>query len=544
MKKCRRCLIEKPEDDFYRQKAHTGKYYPSPNCILCSREIAKSKKKERYHDPATRVHVLSTIRARVGTDEYKEKVNQTLRDKYQNDFEFRKNILNKRKLNLLNPITRNQLQIRRSRYYQNHKHEIIQRSLEKTRSDPRRRLRGYMRGRISEALAKFGKSKDNVPSLKYLSYTWDDLYRHLEKNFEDWMTFLNYGAYDDNRLTWQVDHIIPQIMFPYDSMDSELFKMCWDLKNLRPISSERNIKEGNRQHLFGTHDSIYSIFEEVRSHKIHFSGSHQKLFDDLSRIHAVHEKCPMSFVGLSYLDEIFAARFNSKSVHNDSLNESLKDDWKLFGAILSLVKRGRPTTPHDVIKSLQYGIRMPGHFFPGASVSIIKKYANNGVVFDPFLGWGGRTLGAMCSPIQKYTGCDLQRDVVDSCARVHDEFSCLGSRVETEFMNTDCLEYLKSSNEKFDLIFSSPPFLDTEDYGVESDSMKKDWIDTFCFPLLEIMSDRLFDHGHLAFHLKDIKGSPTFSVYHSAAKAAGFNLIAQHPYGRNWSQSVYVYRKT
>lgn len=80
----------------------------------------------------------------------------------------------------------------------------------------------------------------------------DELKEHLEKQFECWMNWKNYGKYDSkvwiendsSTWTWQIDHIIPQSTFKYTSMENEEFKKCWELNNLRPLSSKQNFMDG------------------------------------------------------------------------------------------------------------------------------------------------------------------------------------------------------------------------------------------------------------------------------------------------------------
>lgn len=80
----------------------------------------------------------------------------------------------------------------------------------------------------------------------------EQLKRHLESQFEFWMTWQNNGMYnpdnwDDNdprTWTWQIDHIVPQCNFYYISMEDEQFQKCWALENLRPLSAKQNILNG------------------------------------------------------------------------------------------------------------------------------------------------------------------------------------------------------------------------------------------------------------------------------------------------------------
>ena len=60
------------------------------------------------------------------------------------------------------------------------------------------------------------------------------------------MSWNNYGKYSSNNETWNIDHIIPQSLLPYSSMEEENFKKCWDLSNLRPLKSIENIRKSNK----------------------------------------------------------------------------------------------------------------------------------------------------------------------------------------------------------------------------------------------------------------------------------------------------------
>jgi len=68
-----------------------------------------------------------------------------------------------------------------------------------------------------------------------LGYSADDLMAHLEKQFEDGMSWDNYGE-------WEVDHIIPRRFFKYNDHRDVEFKMCWRLENLRPLWKRENLK--------------------------------------------------------------------------------------------------------------------------------------------------------------------------------------------------------------------------------------------------------------------------------------------------------------
>lgn len=58
------------------------------------------------------------------------------------------------------------------------------------------------------------------------------------------MTWENYGPWRAHECTWNIDHIVAQSKFLFDSADHEEFKKCWNLSNLRPVSARFNTMKG------------------------------------------------------------------------------------------------------------------------------------------------------------------------------------------------------------------------------------------------------------------------------------------------------------
>ena len=114
-----------------------------------------------------------------------------------------------------------------------------------------------IQNKISCAVRSSLKSRSldkTIPTFKILNYSPKELKEHLEKQFEPWMNWDNWGTYrvdiwDDNNQstwTWQIDHIIPISSFKYNSSDDENFQKCWSLGNLRPLSSKENLIKKDR----------------------------------------------------------------------------------------------------------------------------------------------------------------------------------------------------------------------------------------------------------------------------------------------------------
>lgn len=152
-------------------------------------------------------------------------------------------------------INEKEIKNKKKQYREDNKEAIASKKLEyeknRLHSDPTFKIRKKLSLGIRIALKG---NKSNFSILQFLPYSMADLKDHLEKQFEPWMTWDNWGSYDpkiwnDNSAqtwTWQLDHIIPQCMLPYQSMTDENFKKCWALENLRPLSAKQNVIEGSK----------------------------------------------------------------------------------------------------------------------------------------------------------------------------------------------------------------------------------------------------------------------------------------------------------
>ena len=70
-----------------------------------------------------------------------------------------------------------------------------------------------------------------------VGYTLIDLMNHLEKQFETWMSWSNYGE-------WHIDHIKAKSLFNYTCPEDKEFQECWALSNLQPLEKIENLKKG------------------------------------------------------------------------------------------------------------------------------------------------------------------------------------------------------------------------------------------------------------------------------------------------------------
>jgi len=108
-------------------------------------------------------------------------------------------------------------------------------NVKKLRESPKLRLYN----RISCAIRRTIKDKKRRKWEKLVGYTIEELRVHLESQFQDGMTWGNYGE-------WHIDHEVPLAVFNFDSPEQIDFKRCWAMENLQPMWAKENLSKGAR----------------------------------------------------------------------------------------------------------------------------------------------------------------------------------------------------------------------------------------------------------------------------------------------------------
>jgi len=107
---------------------------------------------------------------------------------------------------------------------------------DKIKNDVNYRLRWLIRSRVMSAIKKQLGIKA-LKTIELLGCPIEVARKHIESQFEDWMTWENHGE-------WEIDHIIP--CASYDLTKLEEQKKCFNYKNLRPLIKKDNRTKGSR----------------------------------------------------------------------------------------------------------------------------------------------------------------------------------------------------------------------------------------------------------------------------------------------------------
>jgi len=99
---------------------------------------------------------------------------------------------------------------------------------------PKHALNNLMRGGILKSISdKGGRSWQDL-----VDYTVEDLFAHIERQFEPGMTWENRGLNG-----WHIDHRLPLSSFNFSSADDPEFKAAWSITNLQPMWGDENIRK-------------------------------------------------------------------------------------------------------------------------------------------------------------------------------------------------------------------------------------------------------------------------------------------------------------
>ena len=254
MKKCGRCQIVKEDGEFSASQLKASGGVCRPCCTEKARDYRNiHRDKVRKYEKEYRPKYL---------EEHKEEKVAYQQEYYQeNKEEFKAASKKHRDANRDEAIAyakqyyqdnKDELKEQAKEYRQEHKEERRVSQNNARKNNPMAKIHHNVSGLIRITIQRNGSSKDNNSIIDHIGYSIEQLKEHLEKQFEPWMTWNNWGKYDtktwdnNNQMTWiwQIDHIIPQSDLPYTSMEDDNFKKCWALTNLRPYSAKLNSIDG------------------------------------------------------------------------------------------------------------------------------------------------------------------------------------------------------------------------------------------------------------------------------------------------------------
>lgn len=236
---CRDCNIEKPIEDFHKNKQMKDGYLNS--CKLCRKKYSQDNKdkiserhsSERYKKYHKEWYIKNRNRILEDRKEkYNPENNRQYKQKNKNRIsEYNKNysVSNKDRIN----DNRKKRRDKNPEKYRKQKREYdkLKKSI-----DPQTKIACNLRSRTSLAIS--GKYKSGS-AIRDLGCSLPELKIYIENQFQEGMSWENYG-----RDGWNIDHRIPLAKF--DLTDREQFLKACNYTNLRPMWATDNFSKNDR----------------------------------------------------------------------------------------------------------------------------------------------------------------------------------------------------------------------------------------------------------------------------------------------------------
>lgn len=167
-----------------------------------------------------------------------------------------------------------------------------------------------------------------------------------------------------------------------------------------------------------------------------------------------------------------------------------------------------------VLKSALHLRKYVASQFRPSAAKCIYQHFNSKNVLDFSSGWGDRLNGFLsCDNTESYLGIDPNdRLFVD----YHEQLSTFNKCNKNVLMKMECAEDVYI-NEKFDTVFTSPPYFNIERYNQEDNQSWKrykklnNWLDGFLFPVLEKSWNALNSGGTMIINISDVYSNHTIN---------------------------------
>lgn len=240
-RKCTKCGIEKSLDCFHKDRRK--KLGVVAVCKECQSIYAAShyeKNKQKYHKMRQGYYLENKEKMLGDSKKYyeanKEKKGESVKKWKENNPE--KVAESKQRFLKKNPGYASEQTTKWKKRNPEKVKKIKQAQYLRYKKDPCFRISGSVSNGIRYSLGKGGKANSHWEDL--LGFTALQLMVHLEKQFDENMTWENYGSY------WHIDHKKPIAAFSFKSPTDKDFRECWSLSNLQPLEAIENIKKGSR----------------------------------------------------------------------------------------------------------------------------------------------------------------------------------------------------------------------------------------------------------------------------------------------------------
>ncbi len=207
----------------------------------------------------------------------------------------------------------------------------------------------------------------------------------------------------------------------------------------------------------------------------------------------------------SLISDYYVGKIRSKCKRRDE-QYSPYDYWQVAANREEILKPFQQNVKiEDIYDAIYAKVRGCGLFKPYLISGFIKLFKAQSVL-DFSSGWGDRLLGAMASKV-RYVGVDPNKELIVPYGKMINEWA--DSKPKTYKMIESPFETADLKDERFDLIFTSPPYFDLEVYSQDTSQSTSgeislgEWKIKFLYPSLDKAWHALSIGGHMCLIIND-----------------------------------------
>lgn len=231
--------------------------------------------------------------------------------------------------------------------------------------------------------------------------------------------------------------------------------------------------------------------------------------------------------------------------------EAFNDDEKFKKVIRKRLRRGTYVNDSGIRKELKTSsnIQSVSNFRPSSARAIYDRYGG-GSVYDPSCGFGGRMLGAISSPsVTEYTGAEPSTMTYDGLLQMR------------ELLGNKNINIVKAGSEHYvpdnvDMIFTSPPYFNTEVYSDEDTQScnrypdKDKWLNEYLRKTIDNCHEGLKKGGVMVINIANVRNYPTLEQDFNDIMKEKFTYVETLKYSLSLMnvsgfkyEPVFVYKK-
>ena len=247
---------------------------------------------------------------------------------------------------------------------------------------------------------------------------------------------------------------------------------------------------------------------------------------------------------------------------SDMFQENNRMKCKFFSAVSSphvyfeknikllatgIISQNKKITPYNLREELYNTVKECSSFKPSYLIYIIRLF-NAKSILDPSSGWGDRLIAAMAENV-RYVGVDPNKDLHPVYQEMIDFFAKSDTKKFT--MIEDTIQDAKLPNERFDLVFTSPPYFKIEQYnnrGRVIDSDETEWFENFMKPMISKTCSKLNDGGHLVLVINQLSHEKYIQrmidyIYNNKSNLHYMGVIGYSNEKMSNPQPIWIWRK-